>query len=443
MSDRFDPYYEWLGIPPKDQPPNLYRLLGIELFESNRNVIDTAANRQMSFLKEYQAGEHSELTQRLLNELAAARLCLLNKEKKAAYDEERRASLKAKEAPARPPPLGHARKPEGPAEDTKATPEHDVTVPLRVPMTPPIALEPILPPTIDAQPPGLGAEAPVSPRTLISAESATAVIVEPVESGLPSRTIGMVLGIALGLACVAFAVLAALWGASLLSPSRSADRQTAEREDQPNPPAVEPALPDASKPSPAASVSDPEPSAPAEANPSQADRPAAQDPFASKPTGDTEPKESGAVPGSAPPEAEKLVPEREPAPAAAEPMPAASPVPAAHRPPAAPFPGESATPAAGCRDIGTGRTAAERRGGRGFDHGGATGKAQEALKLADQAMIDSRADVAKRLAVLALKLARKSKSADLVDDATMRMLELDQPITDALIEKAKQRLSRQ
>ena len=41
-----DPYYEWLGIPPKDQPPNHYRLLGLELFEENRSVIDAAANRR-------------------------------------------------------------------------------------------------------------------------------------------------------------------------------------------------------------------------------------------------------------------------------------------------------------------------------------------------------------------------------------------------------------
>ena len=32
--ETFDAYHEWLGIPPKDQPPNHYRLLGIELFES-------------------------------------------------------------------------------------------------------------------------------------------------------------------------------------------------------------------------------------------------------------------------------------------------------------------------------------------------------------------------------------------------------------------------
>lgn len=31
MPDRFDPYHQWLGIPPKDQPPNHYRLLGVSL----------------------------------------------------------------------------------------------------------------------------------------------------------------------------------------------------------------------------------------------------------------------------------------------------------------------------------------------------------------------------------------------------------------------------
>jgi len=94
-----DPYYEWLGIPPKDKPPNHYRLLGLELFEENRNVIDAAANRQMSFIKEYQAGPDSELSQKLLNELSAARLCLLSSPAKAAYDQQLRARLKAQATP--------------------------------------------------------------------------------------------------------------------------------------------------------------------------------------------------------------------------------------------------------------------------------------------------------------------------------------------------------
>lgn len=45
MQESFDPYYRWLGIPPKHQPPNHYRLLGLELFENDVEVIRDAAER--------------------------------------------------------------------------------------------------------------------------------------------------------------------------------------------------------------------------------------------------------------------------------------------------------------------------------------------------------------------------------------------------------------
>ena len=88
----FDPYYKWLGIPPKDQPPTLYRLLGLEQFETDSDVIESAADRQMAHLRQLQIGPHSALSQRLLNEVAAARRCLLDAEQKAAYDESLRAA---------------------------------------------------------------------------------------------------------------------------------------------------------------------------------------------------------------------------------------------------------------------------------------------------------------------------------------------------------------
>lgn len=46
MADSFDPYHKWLGISPKDQPPNHYRLLGIELFEGVPDVIESAADQR-------------------------------------------------------------------------------------------------------------------------------------------------------------------------------------------------------------------------------------------------------------------------------------------------------------------------------------------------------------------------------------------------------------
>ncbi|MBC8871315.1 MAG: hypothetical protein H8E44_17965 [Planctomycetes bacterium] len=99
MAKKFDPYYKWLGIPPRDQPPNNYRLLGIELFESDRDVIDAAANRVMAYLKDLAAGDEAEYSQQLLNEVSRARISLLNKHKKETYDKELRADLKSKGVP--------------------------------------------------------------------------------------------------------------------------------------------------------------------------------------------------------------------------------------------------------------------------------------------------------------------------------------------------------
>ena len=87
MADSFDPYRKWLGIPRKDQPANHYRLLGIDLFEPDAEVIAHAADARMVHLKTFQAGKYSELSQKILNEIATAKVCLLNAEKKAAYDE--------------------------------------------------------------------------------------------------------------------------------------------------------------------------------------------------------------------------------------------------------------------------------------------------------------------------------------------------------------------
>lgn len=97
----FDPYYNWLGIPPDDQPPHHYRLLGLNLFESNLDVIDAAANRQMAFVKQAAAGPHGTHSETILNQIANARLCLLKPAAKAAYDSE----LKKTVASGAPPQL--------------------------------------------------------------------------------------------------------------------------------------------------------------------------------------------------------------------------------------------------------------------------------------------------------------------------------------------------
>ena len=98
MSD-FDPYYQWLAISPQYQPPNYYRLLGVELFESNSDVILNAAYQRMAHIRSFQIGKHADLSQKLLNELAAAKICLLNPIKKAAYDRQVRQRSAVPETP--------------------------------------------------------------------------------------------------------------------------------------------------------------------------------------------------------------------------------------------------------------------------------------------------------------------------------------------------------
>jgi hypothetical protein len=96
MRPAFDPYHKWLGIPREQQPPDYYRLLAIQPFESDPDVIQAAADQRMAHLRNYQTGPHSDFSQRLLNEVASARVCLLNEAKKAAYDERLRAELQEK-----------------------------------------------------------------------------------------------------------------------------------------------------------------------------------------------------------------------------------------------------------------------------------------------------------------------------------------------------------
>lgn len=104
MSKRFDSYHAWLGIPPSEQPPNHYRLLGISLFESDADVIQNGLDQRMSHLKSLANGAHKEESRRLLTEVSQAGVCLLRPEKKQAYDRALRSSLHANAETVEVPP---------------------------------------------------------------------------------------------------------------------------------------------------------------------------------------------------------------------------------------------------------------------------------------------------------------------------------------------------
>ena len=129
MPPAFDAYHTWLGIPPEEQPPDYYCLLGLRRFEQNLDVIDNAADQRMAHLRTFQTGRRTELSQKLLNEVAAARVCLLNPQRKPAYDRQLRQMLEVDatdsektpgSAPPPPPQTPSPHQPSGPARGPAA-----------------------------------------------------------------------------------------------------------------------------------------------------------------------------------------------------------------------------------------------------------------------------------------------------------------------------------
>ena len=49
----FNPYHKWLGIRESQTPPNHYRLLGIELWETDEEVICDAHSRQANHVEKF------------------------------------------------------------------------------------------------------------------------------------------------------------------------------------------------------------------------------------------------------------------------------------------------------------------------------------------------------------------------------------------------------
>lgn len=104
----FDPYDQWLGIPPAEQPPDHYRLLGLARFETDPARIAAAADARLALLRSVQTGPRGLVAQKIMNEVAAARVCLLSPERKSVYDKELWQRLATQARAAVPQPPGHA-----------------------------------------------------------------------------------------------------------------------------------------------------------------------------------------------------------------------------------------------------------------------------------------------------------------------------------------------
>jgi len=83
---QFDPYYIWLGIPPHQQPPNHYRLLGLAPFESDVKAIAEAAQLQVERVRNSASRSEEAVARQILAQIVAAKSCLGQTESKAKYD---------------------------------------------------------------------------------------------------------------------------------------------------------------------------------------------------------------------------------------------------------------------------------------------------------------------------------------------------------------------
>ena len=138
MADKFDPYHKWLGIPPREQPANYYRLLGLELFEQDVDAIEAAADRLLNYVRDVAKVEHRKEAREVLDELTTAKQCLLIAEQKQAYDAGLRAGRVADRQSRQPgprrkqPPL--AQTVAAPTVTTKSRPTRQQTKPSRSPV---------------------------------------------------------------------------------------------------------------------------------------------------------------------------------------------------------------------------------------------------------------------------------------------------------------------
>ena len=84
-----DLYTTILDIPPGERPPDLYELLGVELFESDGAAIHRAGLRQMRRLKDWELHPDPptrEMVQELLNDVGGALSILESPARREEYD---------------------------------------------------------------------------------------------------------------------------------------------------------------------------------------------------------------------------------------------------------------------------------------------------------------------------------------------------------------------
>lgn len=104
MSLSSDDYYRLLGIRVDCIPPSHYQVLGLAEFENSQDRIRLAVRELDSKLRAVIQGPDVARAQQMLNQIAAAKICLTDKSLKFSYDETLKAKLTSHDEPLQAPP---------------------------------------------------------------------------------------------------------------------------------------------------------------------------------------------------------------------------------------------------------------------------------------------------------------------------------------------------
>jgi hypothetical protein len=86
VAESFSPYQEWLGLAADVVRPSYYQLLGLADGETDLEKIAVAGDRAATRVRSHRPGPHARLWSELLDEIFAAKSCLLDPASKSEYD---------------------------------------------------------------------------------------------------------------------------------------------------------------------------------------------------------------------------------------------------------------------------------------------------------------------------------------------------------------------
>ncbi|MEO8495469.1 MAG: hypothetical protein ABI614_10385 [Planctomycetota bacterium] len=88
MSDNFNPYAQWLGLPTTATSPDHYQLLGIHESVTDPAAIASAADRAMTRVRACKPGPHAAAWAQLLDRISAAKTTLTDSEQRQKYEQQ-------------------------------------------------------------------------------------------------------------------------------------------------------------------------------------------------------------------------------------------------------------------------------------------------------------------------------------------------------------------